>query len=260
MRLDEITAVVLTFNEAPNLRRCLDRLRWARRVVVVDSDSTDETGVIAAEFPNVDFLVRSFDNHTRQWNHGLDAVETEWVLALDADYVLGSGFEDELATLEATDGMDAFDACFRYVVFGRPLSASLYPARAVLFRKARCRYEQDGHTQTLRFKGSVVRLQTMINHDDRKSLSRWLVAQDKYATLEAEKLMAHVDVDLRIQDRLRRTGWAAVPASLVYTLLVKGTILDGWRGWHYALQRMLAELLLALRLIEKRFGVTTDDH
>ena len=49
------------------------------------------------------------------------------------------------------------------------------------------------------------------------------------------------------------TCWLAVPASLVFTLLVKGTIWDGWRGWYYALQRVLAEMLLALRLIERRF-------
>jgi hypothetical protein len=93
-----------------------------------------------------------------------------------------------------------------------------------------------------------------IDHDDRKPLSRWIASQDKYALLEAEKLLASDPAMLRLQDRLRRTGWAAVPAALVYTLLVKGTLLDGWRGWFYTLQRVLAEIMLALRLLEKRVG------
>ena len=48
--LDEITPLVLTYNEAPNLGRTLDRLAWAREIVVVDSMSTDDTRAIAARF------------------------------------------------------------------------------------------------------------------------------------------------------------------------------------------------------------------
>ena len=68
MKLDDITPLVLTYNEAPNLSRTLARLTWAREVVVLDSGSTDATHEIAAQFPNVRFEVRAFDDHTTQWN------------------------------------------------------------------------------------------------------------------------------------------------------------------------------------------------
>ena len=55
-----------------------------------------------------------------------------------------------------------------------------------------------------------------------------------------------------MQDRIRKLIFIAPPLVLVYTLLYKGLFLDGWRGWYYALQRLLAEMLLALRLLEKR--------
>jgi hypothetical protein len=100
----------------------------------------------------------------------------------------------------------------------------------------------------------VKALRSTIDHDDRKPLSRWIASQDKYALLEAEKLLAADPASLRVQDRLRHTGWAAVPATLIYTLLVKGTLLDGWRGWFYTMQRVLAEMMLALRLLEKRMA------
>ena len=250
LSLDDITPVILTLNEAPNLERCLQQLRWAKRVVIVDSGSSDETPVIAARHDNVDFIVRAFDDHTSQWNYALGVARTDWVLSLDADYVLGSGFESELRSLVVGDEIDAWEAAFRYTVFGRPLRASLYPPRLVLFRRDRCHYEQDGHTQLLRARGATGRLRTPIEHDDRKPLARWLAAQDRYAVLEAEKLASASRDSLGLPDRLRRTGWAAIPATLVYTLLVKGTIRDGWRGWYYALQRTLAEILLALRLLE----------
>ena len=93
-----ITPLVLTFNEAPNIDRTLARLQWARRVVVVDSFSTDETLAICGRYPNVDLKQRRFDNHTDQWNWGLDQITTEWVLSLDADYVLTEALIDELSS------------------------------------------------------------------------------------------------------------------------------------------------------------------
>ena len=250
MKLDTITPLILTYNEEPNLARTLSRLAWAREVVVLDSDSTDATREIASRFLNVRFELRSFDNHTNQWNFGIDACMSDWVLALDADYVLGIGFEDELYQLDGAE--DAYEACFRYLIFGNPLRASLYPPRAVLFRKDRCRYEADGHTQLLRVPGSSALLKTRIHHDDRKPISRWISSQDNYAKLEAVKLLASQKESLRLQDRLRLSGWAAVPATLIYTLIVKRTILDGWHGWFYSLQRTFAEILLSMRLLEKR--------
>jgi hypothetical protein len=122
-----------------------------------------------------------------------------------------------------------------------------------LFARSCCRYVQDGHTQLLQIKGTLGHLKTKIDHDDRKPLTRWFSSQDKYAHLEAEKLAAADPGKLRMQDKLRRSMWAAVPASLIYTLFIKGTLWDGWHGWYYALQRALAEMMLALRLIERRF-------
>jgi len=250
MKLEDITPLVLTYNEAPNLERTLARLTWAHEVVVLDSKSTDDTQKIAIQFPNVRFMDRLFDDHTSQWNFGVDDCRSEWVLALDADYVLGAGFEEEMARLDGS--ADAYDAGFRYLIFGQALRGSLYPPRAVLFQKSRCRYLADGHTQMLHVPGVLGHLSTKIDHDDRKPLTRWLSSQDKYALLEAKKLAAADPSKLRLQDKLRLTCWAAVPASLVFTLFVKGTIWDGWRGWFYAMQRVLAEMLLALRLLEKK--------
>lgn len=249
MKLESITPLVLTWNEEPNLRRCLERLRWAREVIILDSGSTDATAAIGAEFPNVRFLVRPFDDHTTQWNFGVDATCTNWVLSLDCDYVLCPGFEDELSKLDEAAG-DAFYASFRYLIYGKPLRACLYPPRAVLFRKDRCCYVPDGHTQILSIPGATAHLTTKIDHDDRKPLTRWFSSQDKYAKLEAEKLSALTQ--LSIQDRIRRTMILGPIVVFLYTLLVRRTILDGPHGWFYAFQRTLAEIMLSLRLLEKR--------
>ncbi|KAF0176498.1 MAG: family 2 glycosyl transferase [Limisphaerales bacterium] len=256
MDLADITPLVLTYNEEVNLARCLARLAWAREVVVVDSRSTDGTKAAASRHGNVRFLERPFDHHTAQWNFGVDQITTDWVLALDADYILEAGFEQELAALQPAAELAACAASFRYCINGRPLRGTLYPPRLVLFRRAKCRYEQDGHTQLLRAGGPVAALRTRILHDDRKPLSHWVWSQDRYARLEAEKLAATPGARLGFNDRLRRTIVLGPPAVLLYTLFARGVILDGWAGWYYALQRTLAETLLSLRLIEAKWAAS----
>lgn len=259
MDLSAITPLVLTYNEEANFARCLARLAWAREVVVVDSRSTDGTKATAGRHGNVRFLERPFDNHTAQWNFGVDQVVTDWVLALDADYILEAGFEQELAALQPAAEHAAFAASFRYCINGRPLRGTLYPPRLVLFRRAKCRYEQDGHTQLLRAGGSTAALRTRILHDDRKPLSHWVWSQDRYAKLEAEKLAAVPPAGLSLNDRIRKTIVLGPPAVLFYTLFVRGVILDGWAGWYYAFQRALAETLLSLRLLETKLGIASPD-
>ncbi len=255
--VDHITPLILTWNEESNLRRCLERLNWAAEVVILDSGSTDATAQIAGDFPNVRLIVRPFDDHTRQWNFGIDATQTNWVLSLDADYVLGTAFEQELSSLPADPSCDAFFAGFRYLIAGKPLRSCLYPPRAVLFRKDHCRYVPDGHTQLLHIPGSSVSLHAVIDHDDRKPLTRWISSQDKYAKLEAEKLLALAPTGLSFQDRIRRTMILGPILVFGYTLFVRGALFDGCNGWYYVFQRTLAEIMLSLRLLEKKIGICT---
>src|ERR1700733_1180828 len=145
--LNQITPLILTFNEAPNIRRTLEKLTWAKEIIVVDSFSTDETLEIIKSFPQARVIQRKFDAHAVQWNFGLEQCKTEWVLALDADYILGNDLISELKKFEAQTDVVAYFARFKFCVCGRPLRGTLYPPRAVFFQKNKCHYEQDGHTQ-----------------------------------------------------------------------------------------------------------------
>jgi len=251
MNLSHITPVVLTWNEEPNLRRCLDGLRWAERVVVVDSGSTDATLAICEEYTNVEVLTRTFDSFAGQCNFALDLIRSEWVLSLDADYIVPTTFPGLVAELDGSANGYRFP--FRYCVYGKPLRACLYPPRTVLYRRRSARYVDDGHAHRVQIDGTVEDVTTPIDHDDRKPLTRWFDSQRKYAALEAEKLLSE-DAPTGMADRLRRMIWPAAPAAFVYTLLAKGIILDGWPGWFYALQRTCAEVMLSLVLLEKRIG------
>ncbi|HTH25593.1 MAG TPA: glycosyltransferase family 2 protein [Vicinamibacterales bacterium] len=255
--LNQITPLILTFNEAPNLARTLDRLSWAKDIVIVDSMSTDATRVIASRYPAVRVFERAFTTHAEQWNFGLQqtGITTEWVLALDADFVMTTEAIGEISELSPPPAVAGYRVPFTYCINGTPLRSGVYPPVTVLYRRDAAIYEQDGHTQRVRVDRTVMPLSSRILHDDRKPLSHWIASQVRYMRLEADKLESAPDSALASVDRLRKLIVVAPPLMFVRCLFIGGGILDGWAGLFYALQRATAELILSLSLIERRlFG------
>lgn len=248
--LQEITPLILTYNEAPNIARTLDRLTWAQDIVVVDSGSTDATLKILSRFPRVRVFERPFTTHAEQWNYGLEStgISTQWVLALDADYVLSEPLIHEIASLVPDAETAGYRAAFKYCVDGRILRGAAYPPVVVLVRRLGSRYLQDGHTQRVQVQGRTLPLAAPVYHDDRKPVAHWLAAQTKYMRLEAEKLRTARFRDLGFADRLRRLVVITPAAMFVYCLLMRGGLLDGRAGLFYALQRATAEAILSLYL------------
>src|SRR5262249_22728275 len=253
--ISEITPLILTYNESPNIGRILQRLTWAKRIVIVDSYSDDETLEILKSFPQVEVYQRKFDTAANQDNYGLDRITTEWALSLDADYYLTDELIEEIKNLKPQDSINAYWAKFKYCVFGKALRGSLYPPRKILYRRDKARYEDDGHTQRVRIEGKTGWLSSYVLHDDRKPLSRWLRSQDRYMLLEVEKLRQTPRESLGMVDAVRRSKALAPLAVMFYCLIIQRGILDGWAGWYYALQRTLAEILLAIRLTEGELSI-----
>ena len=79
--LREVTVVIITYNEIANIGRTLDSLRWARRILVIDSGSTDGTVEAIAGYSNAEVHFRAFDSFARQCNYGLGLASTEWILS-----------------------------------------------------------------------------------------------------------------------------------------------------------------------------------
>jgi glycosyltransferase involved in cell wall biosynthesis len=252
--LEEITPLVITYNEAVNIRRTLEKLVWARRIIVVDSGSTDETIDILRTYSQVEVLHHPFTDFARQCNFGISQVITPWVLSLDADYELSDQLVTELRSLAPAAATAGYRAKFIYRIYGRPLRATLYPPRTVLYRKEGAIYHNEGHGHRIAVSGAILPLAAPIFHDDRKSLAHWLVSQQRYARQEAEYLLSSDRATLGRTGRIRLAAWPAPLAVFVYTLLFKGCLLDGWPGWFYVLQRVLAETIIALEIIDRRLA------
>lgn len=97
--MTDLTVVILTKNEEQNLEKCIKSFKnVAKRVVVVDSYSTDKTVELAKEL-GAEVFEHPFENHAAQFNWALDNadIQTEWVMKVDAD---------EEFTLELADEID----------------------------------------------------------------------------------------------------------------------------------------------------------
>ncbi|HJS24219.1 MAG TPA: glycosyltransferase family 2 protein [Pyrinomonadaceae bacterium] len=258
--LEQITPLILTYNEAPNIARALAGLRWAKEIVVVDSFSDDETVEIARSVPQVRVVQRAFDCHRNQWEFGLKetGISTPWVLALDADYVVTSELVAEFEKLQPDAHTTGYRANFIYCINGKRLRSGIYPPVTVLYRREAASYIQDGHTQRVALEGTIENLRAPLLHDDRKSLRRWFNSQARYTELEAQKLRAADPSQLSRADRMRRWRVVVPPAMLVYCVIVRGGIFDGWQGFYYAFQRTVAELMLAVNLGRRFTRINAD--
>ena len=250
--LEQITPLIITYNEEANIQRTLAKLTWAQRIVVVDSGSTDETLQIVRSHPRVEVIAHPFADFASQCNFGLTQIATPWVLSLDADYELSDALVNEILSLLPPDNAAGYRARFVHRIHGRALRGTLYPPRTVLYRKERASYRNEGHGHRVTVDGAVLDLDGVIYHDDRKPLARWFASQQRYAREEAEYLLKAGRGSLTRTDKLRLMGWPAPVGALFYTLFAKGCIFDGWPGWYYVLQRVTAETLIALEIGDRR--------
>ena len=250
MVLQNITPLILTYNEQANIGRALEKLTWAKQIIVLDSYSSDDTLSVARAYPNVSILHRHFDNFAAQCNFGLSKITTEWVLSLDADYICSDAFAKEIAALPPDPDVSGYVVRFKYCIMGQMLRGSLYPPRTALYRRKNARYTQDGHAHRVQVDGNVGRLSSYLYHDDRKSLQAWLKAQKRYARQEVIKLRTTPLTDLTLPDRLRRKRIIAPLLTPIFCLFVKGLVFNGRAGWYYSFQRTYAECLLSLYLLD----------
>ena len=246
-RLRRVTPLILTYNESPNIARTLESLRWAERVVIVDSGSTDDTEQLAKSYPNVCWHVRPFDCYREQWQYGISNTEigTDYVLALDADMVMPEIFVRELGDKFLSHDFKGGIVPFKYLIMGRALSGSVLTPQLRLFNRREVEVGQDGHKHQFRVGNNVYRFKAPLLHDDRKPLERWISSQLSYSRLEAEKLRSGTPT--RWRDQVRSFGlMPPIAAALAY--IRAGGPFRGKAAARYAYERATYECLLAIRL------------
>ncbi len=206
----QITAIVLTYNEEPNIRHCLESIKGFCEVFVVDSYSTDSTLAICKEYTNKLFQ-HEYENHSSQWRWALEnlPIQTKWILALDADFTVS----DELKLRIASDlpgvNDDVSGIYVRHLYYfggGLIRFGGTKQSWLRIIRNGRAipdlsdlvdfRFVVDG--KSIKWRESVIEYN---RHDD--DISTWLSKQDKFS------------LRLAVEEELRRAGqqsWTIRPS------------------------------------------------
>lgn len=97
--MNKISVTVITKNEEKNISDCLNSVKWADEIIVVDSESTDKTLEIAKQFTEKIFI-RKWEGYVPQKRYAISLASNEWVLSLDADERITTELKEEITNLD----------------------------------------------------------------------------------------------------------------------------------------------------------------
>lgn len=195
-KYNDISAIILTYNEEIHIKRCLDRITpYVKAVYVIDCYSTDRTVEIAQQYPNVVILYNKWVNHAIQFNWALEnaQISTEWVLRLDADEYLEdeliSRMQKELSSMPKD--ISAVSIRLNHKFLGKLIKGGVgakYITRIFRTGSAICENRQmDEHIKLL--KGKLVVWKEGYVDDNLNNLKWWTNKHNGYAIREAADLL-----------------------------------------------------------------------
>lgn len=222
-----LSVVIIAKNEEKRLPDCLESVRWAREVVVVDDESTDRTAELARE-QGAKVFHRKMEIEGQQRNFGFSQATEPWVLSLDADERVTGELAEEIRGVigrQATDPeLVGFAIPIRTYIGSRWVKgAGYYPARkARLFRKGRFRYEESGVHPRALYEGKMLELQGDILHYSCANLAEFVRKLNRETSLEAEKW---------VRDG-RKVGLLSILRKMSDRFLKNYFLKGGWRDGH----------------------------
>lgn len=258
MTREKLSVVVLTKNEEDIIARCLDSVKWADEIIVIDDNSTDNTIDVVRRYTDKVIVSASGGNLARQRNVGIDNSSSDWILQMDADEVSPNGFRDEvLELLKAGSDLAAFrfrrlnNFCGKFLKFG---GEDLHkPLR--LFRRGKARFLVDGNKihEEIKIDGKIGELDIYLEHYNFPDIGHYVATQDFYSGIEAKCLYDKIGL---IPEKKLRKELTIGPVRLFLKIYIKR------KGFKDGLYGLIFAMLSAWRrfLIYAKYWELNKDH
>lgn len=243
-----ISVTVRTFNEEKNIRECLESVSWADEVVVVDSQSTDNTVAIALEFTDR-VIIQEWLGHIGQSQFAADQASNLWVLHMDADERVTPELRDEILGLELENSpYDAYEMPRRHFFMQRWIDHSAwYPDYKIrLFRKDRCRWGGYAPHDVVKVKGLKKKLKGDILHYIYRDIAHFAATKNAYSSLTAADHFKN-GRKAGIVDFTLRPIYA-----FLYRYFIRLGIIDGVAGFTISVMEAHAVFMKYIKLYEIR--------
>ena len=188
--MEKISVAIITKDEERNIRDCLESVRWADEIIVVDNGSRDRTLDICREYGAQIFL-EEWKGYPGQKNSAIQKTRNEWVLSLDADERVGPDLRREIeGALEGGPSIDGYFLPRKNFFLGRWIRyCGWYPDLNLrLFRKSRGRFQERAVHEKVELQGKTAILKNPLFHETYRSLDDFFLRMDHYSTLAAREM------------------------------------------------------------------------
>lgn len=246
----KISVIIITKNEEENIRDCLESVKWADEIIIVDSFSNDKTVETAKEYTDKIFQ-REWMGYGKQKNFALEKATREWVLNIDADERVTEGLAQEIKEAIQREPCAGYYIPNRAYFLGKWIRHSgWYPDYHLrLFKKGKGRFNERMVHEAVEVSGKKDYLKGSIEHFTAKSIGEYLNRMDKYAKLT-------------IEEKGGRAGWCQVffhpPFTFLKMYVIKRGFLDGIPGLILALCHSYYTFSKYARLWEKQLTINNE--
>jgi glycosyltransferase involved in cell wall biosynthesis len=227
----KITATIITFNEADNIRAACESVRWADEILVIDSDSTDDTRNIAAE-SGARVLINAWPGFSKQKQFAVHQATHDWIFSLDADERLSTELRasiDELRNQDDRELADGYRVARRAFYMDRWIrGGGWYPDYQLrLFNRARGHWGDRVIHESVRMDEGA-RIETLpgdlLHYSMRNPEHHRQMIEQRYAPLGAEQMFREGKRTSALQSSV------AGPAAFIRSFILKGGFRDGRAG------------------------------
>jgi glycosyltransferase involved in cell wall biosynthesis len=227
----QISATIITFNEAENVREACASVAWADEIVIIDSESTDATRKFAAEC-GARVIVNPWPGFGAQKQFAVDTAKHDWVFSLDADERVSPELQASIEALRDSDESrlaDGYRVARRAFYLGRWIrGGGWYPDYQLrLFRRTRGSWSPRLIHESVSMEPGA-RIETLsgdlLHYSMRDAAHHRQMIEERYAPLGARQMLADGKHTSRMAMAL------AGPLAYLRSLVVKGGWRDGRAG------------------------------
>lgn len=210
-----------------NITAFLESLEFADEIIIVDSNSTDETVSLASKFEKVKIYQREFDDFSSQKNYAISLASNQWIVFFDPDEEITPLLKTEILSTLRNPKANAYYIRRQLYFMGKKISFSGFQTDWVirLFNKNYCSYNGSLVHETIQADGPTARLKTRLPHHTYKSYDDYIRKLDRYSGLQAQMLF---------EKGKKATYWHLVFRPMyrfLHQYLLRLGILDGKEGF-----------------------------
>jgi len=188
--IHKLSVIITTYNEEDTIVQCLESIKWADEIIIVDSYSSDRTLILSEPYkPTI--INHSYKYAAHQKNKHIPQASHDWVFLLDADEVCTDSLRDEIKNTLIQPLYDMYWIPRHNFFMGQKIKYSGWQSDKVirLFHKDKARYEDKRvHEEIITQGYNVGKLKSSIKHYTFKNLPHFIAKINRYAEYKAMDL------------------------------------------------------------------------